>query len=288
MNPIKIGRTRSCFFTKTQKNKIDTGIQIFLSSLKHKYFEQEILQFNWKNHQNKRFNRFYHASGLSNRQVLERMQNFQVHLEEIGFNPQLVVLPYSSQNEIKQYRSINNPIIWVSLNCIHNDWYTSIHIASAICHDLAFQMGLDGYGSQMSKLEYKAYSAPEFMGQLILKTASHWKDSISEVAQAIELIDALQYNYFPASTIIGGIYPKTIQHNQINFEKLISSLLIEQETLFSLQDKLTISETKRLVCIEEVLLKLNKLRKELIDCSLDGSDLDHRNTPTNMGSRRSN
>ena len=288
MNPIKIGRTRSFFFTKVHKNKIETGIQIFLAALKHNFFEEEILKFQWKNNQNKRFNRFYHAGGLSNRQVLAQIQSYQNLLEEMGSNSKLTILPFSSRKDIVTYQPTNMPVIWISLNCINNDWYTPIHIASAICHDLAIIVGLGGFGNQMSKPEYKMYTAPVVLGHSILNTAMQWNDSITEVQNALSLINVQQYNYFPASEIIGDLYPINMQHNQVNFDKLISSLLLEQESLFALQDKLTLKETKRLVCIEEVLIKLNNLRNDLVECSLDGSDLDFLQTKINIGSRRSN
>lgn len=275
LNTPKIGRTRSCFFTRMQKDKLEAGIQIFLKSIKHKHFRESVLQFQWTNQQNKRFHRFYHASGLSNRQVIDRIQNHSTYFEKLGIPSQLVILPFNTRKEIQNYSSINNPIVWISMNCINNEWYTPVHIASAICHELAVLLDLDSAMEQMSKPEYLTYSAPNYLGVLVMQTAELWKDSITDVEESFNLIDRNQYNFFPASKVLGNIYSKSMTHSQANFDCLISSLLTEQETLFELQEKLTVSETARLVCIEEVLLKLNSLKKKLTDSSLDGSEFDY-------------
>lgn len=271
----KIGRTRSCFFTRMQKDKLEAGVQIFHKALKSKHFRECMLQFQWTNKQNKRFHRFYHASGLSNRQIIDRVQTYDAYFDKLGIPPQLVILPFNSRKEIQNYSSMNNPIIWISLNCINNEWYTPVHVASAICHELAILLDLDSALDHISNPEYKAFSAPNYMGNLVMETAELWKDSITDVGVAFTRIDKNQYNYFPASTVLGNIYSKSVSHSQANFDSLINALVSEQETLFQLQDNLTVSETARLVCIEEVLLKLNALKKKLRDCSLDGSELDY-------------
>ena len=152
-NPIKIGRTRSCFFTKIQKNKLETGVQIFLKALKQTAFEEEVLQFNWTNQQNKRFHRFYHANGLSNRQILDRLQKYPSYLEELGMSSQIVLLPFNNRKDIQAYKAVDRPIIWISVNCIHNDWYTPVHIASTICHELCLLLDFDSSIHQISKPE---------------------------------------------------------------------------------------------------------------------------------------
>ena len=171
------------------------------------------------------------------------------------------------------------------MNCINNEWYTPVHVASAICHELTVLLDLDSSVDQVVKPEYKAYSAPTYLGWLVMKTAELWKESITDVGDSFTLIDKNQYNYFPASKVIGNIYYKSASHTQANFNSLISSLLIEQEALFDLQEKLTASETTRLVCIEEVLLKLNTLKAKLTESSLDGSELDY-NSPKPSGNSR--
>jgi len=272
--PIKIGRTRASFFTKIQKNKIEAGIQIFLEALKHKHFAENVLSFQWVNNENKRFHRFYHANGLSNRQVFDRIQKYPGYFEDLGSPSQLVILPFSSRKDIQSYKSVNNPIIWISLNCIHHDWYTPIHIASVICHELAVLLDLDNSLYQFSNKEYKRFTVPAYLGKLVMQTAFLWKDSVTDIDIAFQEIDASQYNYFPASTTIGSVYTRSNPHTQGNFETLISSLLSEQEKLIVLQDKLTTSEAARLICIEEVLLKLHTLKTKLADSSLDGSEYD--------------
>ena len=286
MHPIKIGRTRTCFFTKTQKNKLEAGIQIFLKTVATQRFKENILQFEWVSQQNKRFHRFYHAGGLSNRQVLERFENYGLYFEELGIASQLVVLPYNNRQEIESYSSVSFPMIWLSLNCINNDWYTPVHVASAICHELAVSLGLDNSIHRITKPEYSKFKVPEYLGSLVMKISELWKDSITDIGNSFEIIDKNQFNYFPASKVLDNIYPKSIQHSQTNFESLITSLLIEQETLISLQDNLTVSETTRLVCIEEVLLKLNALKDKLAECSLDGSELDFKVHSKVVGKRR--
>lgn len=287
LNDLKIGRTRSCFFTRMQKDKLEAGIQIFLKVLKNSDFRESVLQFQWTNKQKKRFHRFYHASGLSNRQIIDRIQNYDSYFENLGIPSQLVILPFNTRKEIQNYSSMNNPIIWISLNCINNDWYTPVHVASAICHELAVLLDLDSALEQISNPEYRIYSAPNYLGKLIMKTAELWKDSITDIGDAFSRIEKNQYNYFPASTVLGNIYSKSASHSQTNFDSLISTLVSEQEALFELQEKLTVSETARLICIEEVLLKLNSLKKKLTDCSLDGSELDYQvnNAPPKGNSR---
>ena len=286
LNDVKIGRTRSCFFTKMQKDKIEAGVQIFLKVLNHKSFRENVLQFQWTNKQNKRFHRFYHANGLSNRQIIDRIQNYASYFDTLGIPSQLVILPYNSRKEILNYNSMNNPIIWVSLNCINNEWYTPIHVASAICHELANLLDLDSALEHNVNPEYRTFSAPNYLGWLVMRTVELWKNSITDVGDAFELIDESQYNYFPASTVMGNIYTKTVSHSQANFDSLINTLLSEQEALIELQDTLTVSETARLVCIEEVLLKLNSLKKQLSDCSLDGSELDYQSVKASAGNSR--
>ncbi len=286
LNEIKIGRTRSSFFTRIQKDKLEAGIQIFHKVLNSKNFRENILQFHWTNKQNKRFHRFYHANGLSNRQIVDRIQNYLDYFNTLGIPSQLVILPYNSRKEILSYNSINKPIVWVSLNCINNEWYTPIHIASAICHELAILLDLDSAVEQTVNPEYRTYSAPNYLGWLTMQTAKLWKDNITDIGDAFRIIDEKQYNYFPTSTIMGNIYAKTISHSQANFDSLISTLLSEQETLFELQDTLTVSETTRLICIEEVLLKLTSLKNQLADCSLDGSELDYQSAHVRIGNSR--
>ena len=286
MYPIKIGRTRTCFFTKSQKNKLEAGIQIFLKAVGNQRFKENVLQFEWVSQYNKRFHRFYHAGGLSNRQVLERFENYKEYFEELGVESQLVVMPFNSRQEIENYNSLSFPMIWLSLNCINNDWYTPVHVASAICHELAVSLGLDSSIHQISNTEYNKFKAPEYLGKLVMQISETWKDSITDIGNSFKIIDKNQFNYFPASKVLNNIYPKSIQHSQTNFESLITSLLIEQETLISLQDNLTVSETTRLVCIEEVLLKLNTLKSKLAECSLDGSELDFKALSKVTGKRR--
>ncbi len=286
LNNPKIGRTRSSFFTKMQKDKLEAGIQIFHKALQHKHFIESVLQFQWTNKQNKRFHRFYHASGLSNRQIIDRLQEYDKYFDNLGIPSQLVVLPFNTRKEIQNYSSMNNPIIWISLNCINNDWYTPVHVASAICHELAVLLDLDSTLEHLSNPEYKAFSAPSYLGRLTMQTAKLWKDSITDVGDAFSCIDRNQYNYFAASTVLGNIYSKSVSHSQANFDSLINTLLSEQEGLIELQEKLTVSETTRLVCIEEVLLKLNSLKDKLRDCSLDGSELDYQTISTSKGNSR--
>ncbi len=285
---IKIGRTVSCFFTKTQKSKLEAGIDILKEVLGSKQFVEQILQFEWSNQQQRRFHRFYHASGLSNRQVLDRIKDHQGYFNELGYNEQLVIMPFNSRREIQSYKSVNNPIIWISMNCIQNNWYTPIHIASAIGHELAVLLGLDSSIHQVSRPEYQMYKVPDSIGQMIMKIAAQWRAKISDIESAFLQIDENEYNYFPASTVVGSVNAKVSQHSQTNFDNLISSLLIEQEALFALQEDLTVSETARLICIEEVLLKLKDLKNQLVECSLDGSELDFQKKVPSLGSRRSN
>jgi len=282
---VRIGRSRPCFFTKTQKNKLEAGIELFKRALDHKSFADNLLKFNWINSDKKRFHRFYHASGLSNNQVLNRLQNYQAYFEELGISEQLVLLPYNSRKEIKSYNLVNSPIIWISLSCLNNNWFTPVHVASAIGHELAILLGLDNSVGKFSRLEYVDYKVPNFVGHLILKTAALWKHSISDIRESFDQIDISQYNYFPTSSILDLAENKAIPHYQTSFDELISSLLIEQEALFALQDKLTSSETTRLICLEEVLLNLNKLKSKLTNCSLDGSEFDFQFQNSNVGPR---
>lgn len=273
--PFKIGRTRSCFFTKTQKNKLESAFEILRMVMKHQRFEEEILRFQWTNSANKRFHRFYHASCLSNRQVLNRIRDYKSYFEELGINEQVVVLPFSNRKEIQNYNPVSNPIIWIPLNCINADWYTPIHITSAILHELALLLGLDSSLGQMSNAKYDAHKVPNFLGNLIVDIAKKWKYDIADISDSFDHINNInQYNYFPASIVVGANRSIPMEHHQTGFDNLISTLLIEQEALFALQDDLTPSETTRLICIEEVINNLNNLKAKLIDSSLDGSEFE--------------
>ncbi len=284
--PIRIGRTRNCFFTKTQKNKLEAGIEILLRVINHKHFSDQILQFDWINDENRRFFRFYHANNLSNKQVLHRLHHPKEYFEDLGQNDQLVILPFNSRKEIANYQSVSNPIIWLSLNCINNNWYTPVHIASAVGHELSVLLGLDSSSEKMPRAKYTNYKVPNFVGSLVMQTANLWQNSVTDIRDAFDQIDPDQYNYFPASTVVGSSINTSIQSHQNNFDSLISSLLIEQEMLFALQDDLTPTETARLICLEEVLLNLNKLKNKLADSSLDGSELDLQFADNKLGPRR--
>jgi len=239
---IKIGRSRPCFFTKTQKNKLESGIEIFSRVIKHTSFADNLLKFSWVNSDKKRFYRFYHASGLSNSQVLDRIQNYQTYFEELGFNDQLVILPFNSRKEIKSYDAVSSPIIWISLNCLNNNWYTPLHIASAIGHELAVLLGLDNSIGKFSRVEYDEYKVPTFIGGLILKTAGQWKHSISDIREAFDQIVDSQYNYFPASSIIALSEHKSITHHQTNFDEVQSmTSILEIQKLAHQKEVLDIS-----------------------------------------------
>ena len=284
---IRIGRSRSCFFTKTQKKKIESGIEIFMRALSHKSFEDNLLRFSWVDTNNKRFYRFHHASGLSNNQVLNRIRNYHNYFKDLGINEELVLLPFRTMKEVKTYTFTNSPLIWISPSCLNNNWFTCIHVASAIMHELTILLGLDNSIEKFSRPEYEIFKVPKFVGQTVLSVAAEWKHSVSDIREAFDQIDTSQYNYFPTSSIIRSTDNDALPNYQTSYDALISSLLMEQETLFALQDNLTASETARLICLEEVLLNLDKQKSKLKESSLDGSEYsfpDNKNVGMRKGS----
>ena len=270
---FKIGRLRHKFFTRAQKAKLEAGIDIFHQMQKSAQFKDLVLQFNWTNKSGKTFRRFLHSDGLSNAQVWEKFENSNSILEEMGLKACIAILPCESRKDVVNFKLHSSAIVWMSTSCLNNDWFTPIHVASSICHEIMINLGFKVRTSSENQDDY-AKTVPYAFGQLLMESCEKWKQDITDIRLSFDVLDKQGYNYFPATEVFSLELANASQQTyENNISNLLGKLEREAETLELLEEGISNAEQNRLQSLQRIRQQLIEIHHEIQSSSLDGSEL---------------
>ena len=273
MITIKIGRLRNKFFTREQKAKLEAGIDIYQKLVVHEHFKDLALQYHWSNNTGRTFRRFLMSNGLSNSQVLQKLENCEQVFEDLGMKNCFGLLPCDNRKDISSFKMLANPIIWMPTSCLNHNWFTPVHVASLILHEVMTYLGFTtkiNPGSEGDQI----HTVPFALGKLLMVSAHKWKNQISDIDESLAIINERGYNYFPTSHVFDTEFN---QQDSVGYQDKIEDLLNnvnrEAEDLSNLENKMSNSEVKRLACLEKIKEQLINIQNEIIESSLDGSEV---------------
>ncbi len=273
MIEFKIGRLRDIYFTREQKSKVQAGIDLFNKLSKSPQFMDLALRFNWTNKEGRKFHRFLYSNGLSNHQVLDKLQNASNIFEEMGMNPVIAILPCDSRKDIANFKLNSNPIIWLSTSCLSNVWFTPIHIASALCHELMTILGFRG------RMDFKLQDdfdkcVPYAFGKMIMLASKKWENKITDIRKSFEILDQEGFNYFPAS-IVFDVHntEEKVNSYHLAVDNMLHKIEREEEDLNALEGEFSLAETNRLACLKKIKSQLIEIQHSIVETSLDGSEI---------------
>ena len=270
---FKIGRLREKFFTRAQVGKLEAGIDIFHNLIQSKHFKDLVLKFHWTSRQGKTFRRFLHSNGLSNHQVLERFYNANKIFDEMGMKERVAILPCDSRKDIANFKLTANAIIWMSTSCLNNEWFTPVHVAAAICHEMMLNLGFKVKVEFNSQDDFDK-TVPYAFGKIIMLASKQWENNISDIRSSFEVLDEEGFNYFPSSEVFCLEIAKNENQNYPNsIADILGKLEREAETLESINGDKSLAEQKRLKCLNKVKQQLINIHHDIIDSSLDGSEM---------------
>lgn len=273
MLPIKIGRLRNKCFTRAQKAKLEAGIDIYQKLVSHEHFKDLVLKYHWTNNTGRIFRRFLMSNGLSNSQIFEKLKDCESVFEDLGMKNCLGLLPCDNRKDISSFKMMSNPIIWVPTSCLNHEWYTPVHIASLILHEVMTYLGFGTKVNSGSEGD-QIHTVPFAFGRLLMLSSKNWKNQVSDIEQSLEIINERGYNYFPTSYVFDT---ELNQQDSIAYQEKLEDLLNnvnrEAEDLNNLEGQISNSELKRLECLQKVKAQLISIQNEIIKSSLDGSEV---------------
>jgi len=213
------------------------------------------------------------SNGLSNSQIFVKLKKSQQEFEDLGMKSCLGLLPCDNRKDISSFEMVSNPVIWVPTSCLNHEWYTPVHVASLIIHEVMTYLG---FGTKISGgLEGdQIHTVPFAFGRLLMQSSKHWKNQVSDIDQSLEIINENGYNYFPTSYVFDT--PLNRQGSiayQNKIEDLLNYVSREAEDLNNLEDQMSHPESKRLECLHKVKEQLKNIQNEIIKSSLDGSEV---------------
>lgn len=267
-NQFTIGRTRDCVFTREQISKIDAGIDLLCRAVQHKHFRQKIVNFSWESPNGNVYKRFYSCNQVSNVEVWQRIANFYRLNAE---NP-IAILPCNTRKDILTYSSMNALSIWMNKGYLNQEWFTPIHVASCLVHDLCDNLGFQSY-LEGQFIKNRIPSVPFFCGYLVMQICQYWQEDVTDVRNSFDFIDTENYQYFPCS-IVFQTHKTSMQNQSANqiLAQLIDQLLTEMDALKNDFSNMTPEELARYTALEKGVNSLKDLQKKLAITSLDGMD----------------
>lgn len=267
-----IGKTRNCAFTQDQLAKVEAGLAIFLNIVASSNFREKILNFSWKHAAENDFDRFHLSNALSNAQVFDTLIKAKGNFYPIGDKSPVAILPCCSRKDIQAYMNLSTPTIWINTSWLNNEWYTAVHVAACICHEMCINRGFrcQMHGQLVANYQFTVpYACADFV-RLIAIALSNEDENIRA---AMPYILNTPFEYYPCSTVFNmdDWHGEVITCHQ-EARALVNRLAMEIDHLKTIQEPLSPKEFIRLEAAEKCVAMLKQMQSMLVDTSLDASD----------------
>ena len=268
-----IGKTRHCTFTRAQLAKVSAGLDLFLQTVQQKDFRNRIEQFSWQGKNGRTYNRFLLSNHLSDTEVWERIENGAVFFNMGAVAASTIaILPCETRRDMEGYTNFSRPTIWLNKGYLNQDWYTAVHVASAIAHDLCDNLGFHTMMNDQV-VENVACTVPYFCGKLVLEICKKWQYEVTDIRQSFDYIEESKYDYFPCSVVFRSHKADTAtQTSNQKIASLIDQMTTEMDSIKKAGKVLNPAEYTRYSTLSKTIEALQNLQETLAHTSLDGSD----------------
>jgi len=285
-----VGCTKTMQFTSNQMEKIQKGIEIFNKVVSSKEFEKKITNYTWTTPTGNTYSRFHISRGMSNKQVWNCLTTGSINWNgKMKANTVWNIMPCTSKMDIVNcnvnptyatpmgktttMNGMNTtPCIWINTNCLTDDNYTPIHVASAIMHEYTINAG--GFACHVNGQLVRNWNCtvPYACGQMMMECCKTVCSKDSKVKKFFKNIQTMDYNYCPVSAMffVEG-WETSWNSASSQLDAVICSLEVEMDCLNNISKK-TAAEKNRFVVVNNTLETLRDCKVELVECCLDGCE----------------
>jgi len=266
-----VGTNRNCRFTSAQLTKVNQAIEIFQKVWNSKNFKSAVCDHSWSAENGTTYNRFHMSNGMSNDQVWSCIWNACNEPNATSTNNNTItVMPCASWSDYNWCVNNGTPSVCVNVNYVNCDWYTPVHIASAMMYD--FCVNCCG-----------------FNGTTIANMAQCWNNTVPAACCtivrdcAVEVCSDLVgswptvtntavWNCFPcAGTWTVNTYGTNWVNSSVKVNEAICAMQYEIDCLNSVSNKSS-EEMNRYTMLVNAVETMNAMCNNMCTTSLDGCE----------------